>query len=633
MKKMIYLLMGGLLVSATSFGQAAKNVGFEKKGATTIATKATVEAVAKDFDAPFWESDFSNPDDWDIGNETSDENDWVIGTEVPSGPFPIDGIASTTAANGYALYDSDLYCAGEDNAWIATANPIDLTNEPVVAVQFETYYRAYTGSCYIETSVDGNNWGNTIQILDVGTNNSTENPITVTQTISGIGNSPTAYIRLRYEGACDYSWMVDDFKVGTPPDNDLTFHAAYYDEYIEYLELEDFLDVDYIQQIEQSRYMDTQVRPLSFIVDVENIGTVEQTGVVASVSVTTPDGVEDFASEPVSIPSGERVFISIPDITLDAFDGGGSLGDYTINYSISQDQVDDNPSNNIDLMKGFSVVSDYMGSDEGDDWSVYYSTLGDDVIWGSRMMFEAEQQINSIQFGVLQIEEASSSPGDILFLNMRAGSVLEAVSEDNVMERFFGDTELEYTIGENDFTTSDETVWITYIFPDDTEITASPGVVYQGEVEVPVVGEDYLWLPFSDGQSELTGVLFEFEDQSDGPQGWFTIGDNNPHIRLGYNTSVGVEGPSMLNFKMDQNFPNPVMGSTTIKWELLEPAENVNFYITDVNGKTVYNEDLGSRSAGVQEFIELDLNLAPGNYQYALQIDNHRIVRKMIIVE
>lgn len=51
------------------------------------------------------------------------------------------------------------------------------------------------------------------------------------------------------------------------------------------------------------------------------------------------------------------------------------------------------------------------------------------------------------------------------------------------------------------------------------------------------------------------------------------------------------------------------------------------------NGKTVYAKDLGDRTAGVQESMELDLNLAAGNYQYGLTIGNQRIVRKMVVVK
>jgi len=272
-----------------------------------------------------------------------------------------------------------------------------------------------------------------------------------------------------------------------------------------------------------------------------------------------------------------------------------------------------------------------MATDLGTDWATYYPTLGEDVIWANRMMFEQETEINYIQFGILSTDDAPSAPGDVVYLNMRTGSVLEAEGGENPMNRLFGDNEIEYVLTEDEFTTAEQTIWITMPLPE--PVTVSPGTVYQGEIEIPIIGEDYLWVPFSNQQSSFVGVLFEYGDISGGPQGWWTLGGNVPHIRLGYNESVGINGPSDLTFKLGQNYPNPTNGNTRIDWELLEPANDVQFRITDINGRVVYQKDLGNRPAGVQESMDLNLNLAAGNYQYALQVGNEVIVRKMVVTK
>src|SRR5688572_1712912 len=72
-----------------------------------------------------WENDFSNAADWVIDNiDDPNDDNWVIGTAVPSGAFAIDGIASTSAGNGFALFDSDLLCGGTQNAYVQMANPV-----------------------------------------------------------------------------------------------------------------------------------------------------------------------------------------------------------------------------------------------------------------------------------------------------------------------------------------------------------------------------------------------------------------------------------------------------------------------------------------------------------------------------
>ena len=60
--------------------------------------------------APFWTNDFSNSSDWimvDLYN--GGLQNWAITTNGPTGSFsqPMGAIASTTAQNGFALYDSD----------------------------------------------------------------------------------------------------------------------------------------------------------------------------------------------------------------------------------------------------------------------------------------------------------------------------------------------------------------------------------------------------------------------------------------------------------------------------------------------------------------------------------------------
>ena len=52
----------------------------------------------------------STPSEWSFTDNAASGDNWVIGTGVPSGAFAIDGITSTTAADGFALYDSDLMC-------------------------------------------------------------------------------------------------------------------------------------------------------------------------------------------------------------------------------------------------------------------------------------------------------------------------------------------------------------------------------------------------------------------------------------------------------------------------------------------------------------------------------------------
>ena len=73
--------------------------------------------------------------------------DWQIGTNSCTGFYPINDIESTTAANGWAMIDSDAY-GGQtggtemEDCWLTMANPVDLNGYPNVNVEFECQYRS-----------------------------------------------------------------------------------------------------------------------------------------------------------------------------------------------------------------------------------------------------------------------------------------------------------------------------------------------------------------------------------------------------------------------------------------------------------------------------------------------------------
>jgi len=640
MRKLLYLLVGGMfVVSNAANAQTSKSAHTVKKSvdvSTTNTVKQQNRAEAKDFGDPIWEDTFANFDNWDVSNNSTPEVDWIYTTDASIIPVgALSPFMSTTVEDGFAYVDGDGQGEGSVQDCNLTLNtPVDLSGVDNVSVNFEQNTRNYQSTYTLRVSPDnGTTWIDIPVNSNLEVNTNTANPeltsINVSEYIAGASQ---ALIEFNFSANWGWHWAIDDVSFVETPEDDLGLISVHYDEYVEFLDLDEFLDVDYIQEIEHSSYKADQVRPLSFIAVVRNQGINVQTNVVLTAEVSTPDGSEQFTSDPVDIESGVETFVKIEDVMLAAFSGGeGSIGDYSVTFSLTWDQEDQIPANNEPLSKSFSVNDEYMATDLGTDWATYYPTLGEDVIWANRMMFEQETEINYIQFGILSTDDAPSAPGDVVYLNMRTGSVLEAEGGENPMNRLFGDNEIEYVLTEDEFTTAEQTIWITMPLPE--PVTVSPGTVYQGEIEIPIIGEDYLWVPFSNQQSSFVGVLFEYGDISGGPQGWWTLGGNVPHIRLGYNESVGINGPSDLTFKLGQNYPNPTNGNTRIDWELLEPANDVQFRITDINGRVVYQKDMGNRPAGVQESMDLNLNLAAGNYQYALQVGNEVIVRKMVVTK
>lgn len=186
-----------------------------------------------------WESTFDNPVEWVIDHDASEcDIDWTIGNDTCQGPFYIDTIMSSSASNGWAMIDSDLYGSTNggldmEDAWLTTAIPLDLTGTPNVIVEFETFYRRYNYERPFLVVGIGDGLGNVTwpdlnpmsdisamnNVFDVFPNwqdgSFSSNPqkvrININSALTGAVNE--IYLRLNWTGQWGYAWFVDDFKV------------------------------------------------------------------------------------------------------------------------------------------------------------------------------------------------------------------------------------------------------------------------------------------------------------------------------------------------------------------------------------------------------------------------------------
>ena len=157
-------------------------------------------------------------------------------------------IASPTAANGYALFDSDWldnrnagcgssFSAGISNApHVAklTTSPIDLSavgSNAVLELQFSQLYRKFQGNggtsatsaTFVEFSPDGGvTWTAPVALnTTVVVNTSTSAPVAVTLP-SSLNGSSNAMIRFVFDGNY-YLWMIDDIEIVGAPANRVEF--------------------------------------------------------------------------------------------------------------------------------------------------------------------------------------------------------------------------------------------------------------------------------------------------------------------------------------------------------------------------------------------------------------------------
>ncbi len=329
---------------------------------------------------PFYTEDFADglPDDWTaievVGNGTSTAN-WFWTNTGPNGSFPIGAIQSTTAANGWMIFDSDLNCSGEQDAWLVSPE-LDLSDKTAVTLQFLTHYRRFNDKTYLEFSTDNVTWTE-VEIFGAVTNNqypsgtNPENPFLASLDISQYASGQSSFwfafrfladpstIQAGTDVGCAYSWQIDDVALldfDPTPATDLKLVDPFY------------ATASYAQPKSQIG-ADT----LLFYAKVDNVGSKAVPNVVLRAEVKDAGGAIIFQDslEIASIETGDTtVEMELPNVFIpDQLEEG----DYTINYTLySRDSIDADPANNS-ASRGFAVTSNLYSKENG--ISTYYGGL------------------------------------------------------------------------------------------------------------------------------------------------------------------------------------------------------------------------------------------------------------------
>lgn len=181
-----------------------------------------------------WFNEFDKPSDWKITNQAGNNDNWVIGTQGPSGPMNIQPIASSSASNGFALFDSNKLFSVDSNdvqiSSIKNITPIDLTGTQYLMLSFQQFYQRRQDSTFLFISTDTINWTKFVINPTLQFFTPTANPDTVKINISSIAaNQPKVWLKFQFyspDELGDYSgdgfvWMIDDIKIETMPVQDI----------------------------------------------------------------------------------------------------------------------------------------------------------------------------------------------------------------------------------------------------------------------------------------------------------------------------------------------------------------------------------------------------------------------------
>ena len=414
MKKFYLLTLSALTAIAVN---AQKNGPSVKKQKVFAVEQQPNQKPANTEKATIWESDFSDAADWAIAHDAADCSlDFSIGSVSCAGDYPIGDIASTTASNGWAMVDSDLYGGATggnevEDSWLTMAVPVDLTAYPNVIIEFETFYRAYsyekpfivvgvgdgagnvTWPTDLNPDYDESTNPNVYAALPANVDNPTANPYKVQIDISAAaGGQSEVYIRFNWTGTWGYAWFIDDFKILEQPENDVVLNT------------EVFVGVNN-EGIEYGRTPITQLDDSYEVAAYGvNFGSTTQTNVAVDVdfgSISYNYAVGDVLSTDEIVVSN----IETPTLAVGLYEG-------TYTVSSTEEVVGGDNYGNNSLERNFEVTTDVYSQDGIDvqpasilslgslGSNSFTSELSNTVLAAMYHMRETENQVNGIQIAL-----------------------------------------------------------------------------------------------------------------------------------------------------------------------------------------------------------------------------------------
>jgi hypothetical protein len=126
-----------------------------------------------------------------------------------------------------------------------------------------------------------------------------------------------------------------------------------------------------------------------------------------------------------------------------------------------------------------------------------------------------------------------------------------------------------------------------------------------------------------------------FIDNSDTTRQFSALTNSSGQYSISITTSVSQHDNQPIEFKLEQNYPNPFSSATVISYKLNTPSD-VQITIFDVLGREVKKISIGATPGGTHQVVWDGLNnsgerVSAGIYFYRLQAGGKTQVRKMIL--
>jgi hypothetical protein len=511
---------------------------------------------------------------WEYRGPGTNPNNLVgsRGSCLPDGNVG-EAIASTTAANGYVIFDSNYWdnnlnpctvdnfgtgqAPGPHLSYLTTAS-IDLTGFANVALEFEQYIRYYLGNTRVEISIANGPWEVLYtNILEQGI--TTQNTQTVRMPLpAAAGNQSNVKLRFVYDGLY-YFWQIDDIRLVQGFANDLLIENSSYGDF-------DFNNPDHTTGFEMMEYTQypSAFAPLVYLKsNVFNFGTNAQTNIALDARLMDDNsGSILFESTspdvPTLAPGADTVLVA------GEFQMNQVVSDYSVYFNSQQTENDENTENHFDTLH-FKITPVTYARDESSLGSMFMPSeafANAPFEMGAVYLLPSGQQLHSVSVAMGEGTTLPCSVYATIFpfsLATGIGGAIATTQDFAVTEadiNAFGEASMKVL-------SFDSPVFLSqglYLV-----VVGSPNNAFQAVIGLSGKSEDLsAWVRFNNSNTDLFYLT------------------RTPMIRMNFGPVSNVTEQSFgLSFQL---FPNPANESISI---LLNEKESATIEVFDGTGRLI----------------------------------------------
>lgn len=603
--------------------------------------------VCISLDAQIFVEDFDGglPAGWTAsqvdGSTVNASSNWIHSTTGPQGPYSIGPLTSTTADNGFMIFDSDLNCDAPQDVWLISPS-FDATGFDDVVVTFEHFYARFNDQIFLEVSIDGGTTWEEIELYEDLLNNDfagagvNENPVLSSTVISNIAaNQSDVMIAFRFfstEG-CAYSWQIDDINV-TNVDPTPFFDMR--------------LNTNFFAIPPSINTPGSQVDPIGigFLCDVENVGQMDASGVNLNINISTAaSGVlhnqdMDYGTVTAGTLDENRIF---PDRYIPPSDENVV---YDAVYSISMDSTDLVPVNN-EIAFQFAISDSVFAKEFNTTtaggppdpavipWTLanhYYVPNGDGYVCSSILF--AIGNAGATAGGLVNVflyEWEDVNDDGIAQSEERDGSIGGDIVANGIYTIQANDTDVQLVLENWDDSN------IPVKLKDDTHY------ILAVETSPPAGAAEYVTIAGT-GVWDYSAMSFLNDSLNIGRYGsfWNTneIGTGAdlsqvifaPRIRMHVTEEMDVATNDQLAPENIVNiFPNPVREELNLELDFVETFDDVIIKITDMAGKEIHVENKNNIDQQISKINTS--NLVQGTYTLQVITPNGVRTKRFVVAK